>query len=123
MFQKFVGDEFNLCPQAPYKTTLYNVNSTNIYFFDCENETFKVVWDDYEIISNDRITIWSYIFDENIYIMILDSTFTYKTICNNCTIEDVVTSFNEQLIPQIQKLYEPGGRRYLEAEQIIEKLT
>lgn len=42
---------------------------------------------------------------------------------SNCTIEDVVTSFNEQLVPQIQKLYEPGGRRYLESKEKIDKMS
>lgn len=53
--------------------------------------------------------------------MVLDSTITYKITIYNYHIEDVVAFFNEQLVPQIQKLYEPGGKWYLESENKIER--
>lgn len=51
MFQKFVGEKYYAFPQYREKGYGYlmNIEQYIIYFFDCENETFKVVWDGYDI--------------------------------------------------------------------------
>lgn len=38
----------------------YNSKAKTIYFLDCNNDTFTLIWDNYKIISNKRIIIWNF---------------------------------------------------------------
>lgn len=97
----------------------------NIYFgdydIDCEENTYTLEWEEkkYEISGKVKITSGNF---NLLYIWIQNGKCFTIQLSAPFTLDFIVIIFNQQIMEQIQKMYEPGGKIFTKCERTIKEL-
>ena len=95
---------------------MFKKNDSGYYDLDCGVNTYTLEWEEkkYEISGKVKITSGNF----NLYIWIQNGKCFTIQLSAPFTLDLVVNNFNNQ----IQKSYEPGGKMFMECENIIKEL-